>query len=75
MVNFILKKLISTLITIFFVSIVVFIIIELPPGDFADNFAAGRSDQGEVVSQSDIDNMRALYGLDRPVHERYLKWI
>ena len=75
MVNFILKKLLSTLITIFFVSIVVFIIIELPPGDFTDSFAAGRSDQGEVVSKAEIENMRALYGLDRPVHERYFKWI
>ena len=75
MVKYILTKLAIMLITIFFVSIVVFIIIELPPGDFADNFAAEKASAGETLSQSDVENLKERYGLNQSVYERYFKWI
>ena len=75
MIKYILTKLAIMLVTIFFVSIVVFIIIELPPGDFADNFAAEKASAGETLSQSDVENLKERYGLNQSVYERYFKWI
>ncbi|MBO7048411.1 MAG: ABC transporter permease [Spirochaetia bacterium] len=75
MIKYILTKLATMLVTIFFVSIVVFIIIELPPGDFADNMAAERASAGETMTQDDVFNIRERYGLNQSVYERYFKWI
>ena len=75
MIKFILTKLATMVVTLFFVSIVVFIIIELPPGDFADNFAAEKASSGETLSEADVINMRERLGLNQSVYERYFKWI
>ncbi|MBT3390207.1 MAG: ABC transporter permease [Chloroflexi bacterium] len=63
-------------VTMFFVSIMVFIIMELPPGDYADRWAFRKfSGTGTQITEADIDNIRAEFGLDRPAPERYLNWI
>lgn len=66
----------GVLVTMFFVSITVFIIMELPPGDYADRYAFRKySGTGINVTQSDIDNIRRDFGLDKPAWQRYLQWI
>jgi peptide/nickel transport system permease protein len=64
------------LVTLFCVSIVIFAIMELPPGDYADRYAFRKfSGTGVNITESDIDNIRMQFGLDRPAPERYLDWI
>ncbi|HFE65769.1 MAG TPA: ABC transporter permease [Chloroflexi bacterium] len=63
-------------VTMFFVSIMVFIIMELPPGDYADRYAFRKfSGTGVTVTESDLANIRAELGLDRPAYQRYFSWI
>ena len=60
----------------FFVSITVFIIMELPPGDYADRYAFRKySGTGINVTQSDMDNIRKDFGLDKPAWQRYQHWV
>jgi len=54
---------------------VAFIIIELPPGDFADMYAAKKVASGTVVTEDEVIAIRIELGLDRPPYIRYLKWI
>jgi peptide/nickel transport system permease protein len=61
--------------TLFLVSILTFIIIELPPGDFMTNLAANVGTSGSSIDEATVQNLRHQYGLDRPVHIRYLTWI
>ncbi len=76
MIRFVIQRLIGLVITMFFVSIMVFIIMELPPGDYAERWAFRKfSGTGTQITQADIDNIRAEFGLDRPAWERYLNWI
>lgn len=76
MLRFIANRLFGMLVTMFFVSIMVFAIMELPPGDYADRYAFRKfSGTGVKVTQGDIDNIRSEFGLDRPAPERYLDWI
>lgn len=75
MLKFFIHRIFSLLLTMAFVSIVVFIVIELPPGDFAESYVALKATSGEVVSQNDVDNMKRLYGLDKPIMERYMNWV
>ena len=60
----------------FFVSIMVFTIMELPPGDYADRYAFKKyGSGGATITESDMSNIRNKFGLDRPAYERYLTWI
>ncbi|MEZ4867970.1 MAG: ABC transporter permease [Caldilineaceae bacterium] len=76
MLRFILLRLVGLVVTMFFVSIMVFVLMELPPGDYAERYAFRKfSGTGTQIKESDIQNIRAEFGLDRPAWERYLKWI
>jgi peptide/nickel transport system permease protein len=56
-------------------SIIVFIILELPPGDFAERHVYQLKSIGIFVTEEDLLNYRHQFGLDRPWPERYLRWI
>ena len=51
-----------------------FVIIQLPPGDYLTTMLAELQSQGEGVQQAKIDYLRNLYGLDRPMWEQYIYW-
>ncbi|MCB0167563.1 MAG: ABC transporter permease [Anaerolineae bacterium] len=64
------------IVTMFFVSIMVFVIMELPPGDYAERYVFRKfSGTGTTVTESDIDNIRKDLGLDKPAYQRYFHWI
>ena len=76
MVRFLLQRTIGLFVTMFFVSIMVFAIMELPPGDYADRYAFRKfSGTGVNVTEADVQNIRIEFGLHRPFHERYVTWI
>ncbi len=76
MIRFVIERFFGMFVTMFFVSIMVFIIMELPPGDYADRYAFRKfSGTGVTVTESDLDNIRAELGLDRPAYQRYFSWI
>ncbi len=61
--------------TLLAISIIVFAIIQAPPGDYLETHMAELQAQGESVSQERIAFLREQYGLDKPFHEQYLSWI
>lgn len=75
MLESILSRIKYSIITLLFVSIVSFIIIQLPPGDYADSYAARRHTAGEIIMEEEIDSLRQRLGLDKPMHIQYFKWI
>ena len=52
---------------LFLVSVTVFVLIKLPPGDFVCNYAATLASSGETVNDAMLAAMRAHYGLDQPL--------
>lgn len=64
----------ATIVTLILVSIVAFILIELPPGDFVDSYAGKKTQGGDVISQEELMEMRIRLGLDKPVYVQYFKW-
>ena len=76
MLRFILLRVLGMAVTMFVVSIMVFIIMELPPGDYAERYAFRKfSGTGSQVTEADLDNIRKEFGLDQPAPQRYLSWI
>jgi len=73
--DYLIKRLIFTLITVLMLSIGIFAIVQIPPGDAVDQMAAARGAQGDVMSPEEIAQFKAMYGLDRPLVERYWTWI
>lgn len=66
-----LNRLIQALLTLLAVSFLVYILIGLMPGDPIDLMAAG----DPKFTPEDAARLRALYGLDQPLHMRYLRWL
>ncbi len=75
MIAYIIRRLLLALVTIWAITIISFIIIQLPPGDFVDSYIAQMSSTGSQVSIEEAEALRALYGLDRPVWEQYFAWM
>jgi peptide/nickel transport system permease protein len=75
MLTYSLQRFGLALITIWAISVISFVIIQLPPGDFVDAYIANLSASGSVVSQQEAQSLRQLYGLDQPVWVQYWKWI
>jgi len=61
--------------TLLVVTIVSFVIIEAPPGDFMDTYVENLIRQQQAVDPSEIASLRARYGLDDPWAMRYVKWL
>lgn len=73
--KYIAKRLAMAAVTMLLITVVVFIVIQLSPGDFVDTLVAQMISEGERVTQVEIDNLRAMYGVDRPMVLQYLTWL
>ena len=61
--------------TLLVISMLVFVIIQLPPGDYLESYMAELQSQGESVDEQKIAFLREEYGLDRPLYEQYFYWL
>ena len=75
MLRFILQRLILLPVLLFLFSVVVFILIQAPPGDFLDSYIATLASSGSSVEQDQIDALEQQFGLDQPIHVQYLRWM
>lgn len=74
MLQFIAKRILSTLLTLLAVAITSFILIQLPPGDFLTSYIAQLESSGTQMDEAEIASLRQRYGLDDPVYVQFAKW-
>ena len=74
MIQYIVRRILLMIPTIIAISMVVFVIIQLPPGDFLDTMVSGMASQGGTVNQEAIDALKEQYGLGQPIYVQYWKW-
>jgi peptide/nickel transport system permease protein len=75
MLRYIIKRLIYMIPTLFGMSIIAFMIIQLPPGDYVTSMIASMTDSGQNVDPAQIARLRQIYGFDDPVWMQYWKWM
>jgi peptide/nickel transport system permease protein len=75
MAQYIMKRMLLMIPTIFIISILAFIIIQLPPGDYVSTLVANAASQGQNLDESEIQALRARYGLGDPIYIQYFKWV
>ncbi len=61
--------------TLILASIVIFTIIQLPPGDYVETYIGELLASGESVDLERANYLREEYGLNKPMWQRYLLWI
>jgi len=73
--SFILRRILLMVPTLLVVSVISFVIIEAPPGDFMDSYVNALLQEQEAVDPSEIESLRKRYGLDAPTYVRYFRWL
>ncbi len=75
MFRFFVHRLIYMALTLAAVSVVAFVLIQLPPGDYADSYANKRQQAGAPLTTEELDEMRRRLGIDQPWHIQYGSWV
>ncbi|CAI8051636.1 Glutathione transport system permease protein GsiC [Geodia barretti] len=76
MTTYIVRRLLLFIPTILIVTIIIFLLMWIVPGDTAMLILTGNDpNEGGRVNLEDIERLRAKLGLDRPVHIQYADWI
>ena len=74
MLSYVARRVLIMIPTLVAISAIVFVIIQLPPGDYLTTMIAELQAQGETASLEKIQFLREQYGLDRPPIEQYFHW-
>jgi peptide/nickel transport system permease protein len=75
MLSYIIQRILRAIPQLLLISVLAFIIIQLPPGDLVTQRIQNLEASGVQVSVQAADALRRQYGMDRPMYVRYLRWI
>ncbi len=75
MLGYILNRILRMVPQLFLISILAFVLIQLPPGDYLTQYVQNREASGAEVTQEEIARLKTTYGLDQPSYMQYFKWI
>jgi peptide/nickel transport system permease protein len=75
MLSFIARRLMIMIPMLVLLSIVSFIVIQLPPGDYLTTYINAMQATGEVFNEAEIARLKSQYGLDQSIYVQYFKWI
>ena len=75
MLHFLARRLFVMIVTLAAISLLVFIVIQAPPGDFVTSYIAELESQGEAVDPQKIEFLRTEFNLDKPIWQQYLIWV
>ena len=72
---YLLRRLVQGLVTLFVVSIMIFGILRVTPGDVTDLIVSGEVASGFGIADKDKQELRASFGLDKPIYQQYIEWV
>jgi peptide/nickel transport system permease protein len=75
MFSFIIRRLVLMVPMLLVISIISFIVIQLPPGDYLSTYITRLEAMGRKFDEAEIQNLKRQYGLDQPLYVQYLKWM
>jgi peptide/nickel transport system permease protein len=75
MLEYIIRRVLLAIPTLFAISLLSFFVMQLPPGDFLTSYAALLAQMGEGVAAEQLEHLRKAYGLGEPTYIQYWKWI
>ncbi len=75
MLRFLVQRLVLLPILLAVFSIVVFALVQAPPGGFLTSYIATLASSGSSIDTAQVEALRRQFGLDQPFHVRYLLWV
>ncbi len=75
MLQYIARRLAIMVPLLFLISLITFVIIQLPPGDYLTTYIAALSSSGVELDEAEVANLVAQFGLDKPFYVQYFKWM
>lgn len=75
MLSYLTRRLFAGILTIWAASVLSFLVIQLPPGDYVTAYIANLQAMGTMVRAEEAEALRQQYGLDQPVYVQYAKWM
>jgi len=75
MLSYIGHRLLQLIPLLIAITIIVFTIIQLPPGDYLTTYIAQLENSGTQVDESMVQRLKMQYGLDKSMPEQYVIWI
>ena len=75
MFAYLVRRVLIMIPTLLAISLITFVIIQLPPGDYLSNQVAELQSQGESAALDEIEFLRAQFGFDKPMIEQYAVWL
>jgi peptide/nickel transport system permease protein len=75
MLRFTVQRLLLLPLLLFVFSVIVFLLIQAPPGDFLDSYLATLAASGSSVDAAQVAALQQQFGLDQPIYVQYLRWV
>ncbi len=75
MLGYVIRRILIMIPTLLAISVITFVIIQLPPGDYLTSMINEMQSRGESMDQGRLAMLRETYGLDRPMVEQYAYWV
>jgi peptide/nickel transport system permease protein len=75
MLSFLGRRFLYMILLVFLVTVLGFVVIQLPPGDWLSSYIIRVEMSGGSVEKEQVEILRRMYGLERPVYEQYLRWV
>ena len=76
MQRYIIRRLLLIVLTLFLVSVIVFLLIRLIPGDIVDSLIAEMMRGGQILGEPpDRERLERVFGIDVPMHVQYGRWL
>jgi peptide/nickel transport system permease protein len=73
--RYIVQRLLLLPLLVFLFSVIVFVLVQAPPGDYLTSYIATLSASGSSIDAVQIDALRSQWGLDQPIHVQYIRWM
>lgn len=75
MLQYVIRRLLIMIPTLLAISLVAFIIIQLPPGDYLTTVITNAAARGEQIDPAEVARLERQYGLDQPLVIQYFEWL
>ncbi len=75
MIPILVRRIVILIPMLLVLSLIVFVVIELPPGDYLSTYIAALESQGLQADETEIARIQRLYALDKPFYVRYVRWM
>jgi peptide/nickel transport system permease protein len=73
--RYLVQRLLLMLPTLLLISLVTFVIIQLPPGDYLETLITDLESSGEKADLAKVEFLRQEFGLDQPLWKQYWRWV